>query len=418
MSTPTNPLIDGLTAINTVEPSASDSTQTSIPLPDAPAPTPDQSSAPTQPTAPQAPPKPSLWKGILAGALQGLAAGSSVNTRGMGSAGAFAAGAGAGANQVLNVVPQQQQAAQTEAAKQANYHANTAKIMYDLHKLSAKDENAANAALDQHADDDKKLMSAGALQPLTTPTDSVAAMQQLRQTMQQRPQDMLRLSPTVDAQGNRAYQVVRVLDSPIQSDVTVRDRFGKDQTIEKGTVTGRQLDQWRMHEQATALDMDQQRADENRKFKQQKELLQQRGDQASDLADAKATTQRANSYGNNVVAFDPEYQNPDGSKGANVVLDKGTAQQRGLFSYKADPSTINANIAGMNDVQTKLNQLAEVANDKSRMSQVQPELAAAILEHGKGIKIGIAGTELDTSRVNEGLYKEDVNSANQATPIS
>jgi hypothetical protein len=119
--------------------------------------------------------------------------------------------------------------------------------------------------------------------------------------------------------------------------------------------------------------------------------------------------------GVNVVAFDPDYANADGSNGANVVLDKATAQQRGLFSYKVDPSVVNANVAGFNDVQTKLNQLAGVVNDPKQMSQVQPELAAAILAHGKGITLGISGTAIDTSRVNEGLYKEDVAKANQAT---
>lgn len=98
-----------------------------------------------------------------------------------------------------------------------------------------------------------------------------------------------------------------------------------------------------------------------------------------------------------------------------MLLDKATAQQRGLFNYKADPSVINANIAGFNDVQNKLNQLADIATDAERFSQIQPELAAAILSHGKGITLGISGTSIDTSRVNEALYREDVAKANQAT---
>src|SRR5437879_8992675 len=40
--------------------------------------------------APSAPQPPSLWRQVLTGALTGLAAGASVNTRGMGKAGAFA----------------------------------------------------------------------------------------------------------------------------------------------------------------------------------------------------------------------------------------------------------------------------------------------------------------------------------------
>jgi hypothetical protein len=58
------------------------------------------------------------------------------------------------------------------------------------------------------------------------------------------------------------------------------------------------------------------------------------------------------------VAFDPNYQNPDGTKGANVVMSKEDASAKGLSFYKANPEKLNATVAGMNDVQTKLNQWA------------------------------------------------------------
>ena len=117
----------------------------------------------------------------------------------------------------------------------------------------------------------------------------------------------------------------------------------------------------------------------------------------------------------NAVAYDPNYQNPDGTKGANVVMSKSDAAAKGLTHYKADPSTINSIVAGFNDVQNKINMLADVANDPKRMSQVNPALAAAMLTHGKGIEIGAFDTHLDLSRVNETLYAEDVKKANQAT---
>src|SRR5437660_2987715 len=95
-------------------------------IPDAPTTdisAPPQSTPQLQPTPPDTgyqspdasvevpgPQKPSLWKTVLTGALQGLAAGGAVNSRGMGKAGASAAGAAAGANQVINVQPQQQAA--------------------------------------------------------------------------------------------------------------------------------------------------------------------------------------------------------------------------------------------------------------------------------------------------------------------
>lgn len=46
------------------------------------------------------------------------------------------------------------------------------------------------------------------------------------------------------------------------------------------------------------------------------------------------------------VAFDPNYQNRDGSKGANVVMSKADAQAKGLTHYKTDPNKLNATVAG------------------------------------------------------------------------
>ncbi len=115
------------------------------------------------------------------------------------------------------------------------------------------------------------------------------------------------------------------------------------------------------------------------------------------------------------VAFDPNYQNPDGTKGGNVVMSKADAAAKGLQHYKADPATLNTVVAGFNDVQNKLNQLADVVNDPSRMGQVVPGTAAAMLAHGKGIGADFHGIGIDTSRINEKLYAEDVAGANQAT---
>ena len=117
----------------------------------------------------------------------------------------------------------------------------------------------------------------------------------------------------------------------------------------------------------------------------------------------------------NAVAFDPNYQNADGTKGANVVMSKAYAAAKGLTHYKADPSTINTVVAGMNDVQNKLNQLADVVTNPQRMGQVQAGLAAALLAHGKGLQLDFHGVGLDTSRVNEISYANDLKLANQAT---
>ncbi len=131
----------------------------------------------------------------------------------------------------------------------------------------------------------------------------------------------------------------------------------------------------------------------------------------------KATAEeQAKGNDNLVVAYHPTYPNADGTQGANVVMTKGQAQTQGLQHYKADPAKLNATVAGMNDVQNKLNQLAEVAMDKDKMSQVQPGVAAAMIAHGKGIQADLHGVGVDTSRLNEYLYSvQGVKAANQAT---
>ncbi len=141
-----------------------------------------------------------------------------------------------------------------------------------------------------------------------------------------------------------------------------------------------------------------------------------------ELAKQKAA-QKVDNTNLDSVAYDPNYQNADGTKGANVVMAKSDAQAKGLTHYKADPSTINTVVAGMNDVQNKLNQLADVANNRQTMAQVDPGQAAAMLAHGKGITLefgahgngGSGGVGVDTSRINEDAYSHDVMKANQAT---
>jgi hypothetical protein len=152
-------------------------------------------------------------------------------------------------------------------------------------------------------------------------------------------------------------------------------------------------------------------AEEKAAFPYQLELAKQKASQKADTTNLDS------------VAFDPTYKNPDGTLGANVVMSKDDAKAQGLTHYKVDPSTINTVVAGMNDVQTKLNQLAEVANDRQKMAQVDPGQAAAMLAHGKGITFTFGahgsgasgGVGIDISRINEDIYGHDVKNANQAT---
>jgi hypothetical protein len=117
----------------------------------------------------------------------------------------------------------------------------------------------------------------------------------------------------------------------------------------------------------------------------------------------------------NSVAFDPTYQNPDGSTGANVVMSKADAAAKGLPHYKADPAKLNATVAGFNDVQNKINMLADVANDPNRMGKVQPDVAAALMESGDGVQLGAFGTKIDMTKINANIYANNMEKANQAT---
>ncbi len=117
----------------------------------------------------------------------------------------------------------------------------------------------------------------------------------------------------------------------------------------------------------------------------------------------------------NSVAYDPNYQNADGTKGANVVMNRDEAQAKGLSHYKADASTLNTVVAGMNDVQNKLNQLADVVTDPKRMGDVNPMMAADMLKHGHGISLEFHGVGVDTSAINEQKYAAEVAMSNQAT---
>jgi len=364
--------------------------------------------------APTAPQKGGLWRQVLAGALQGLAAGSAVNTKGMGGAGAFAAGAGAGANQVLNVVPQQNAQLDIAKAQTAAHYANLAHIQREINLMP---DNKQEQYLNEAADQGSAMIKSGAVTPLSQPSDLITTQQKLQSLHAQNPWAVYSIIPQRNEDGDISYLAVQFSHAPLQQDLPLKGAGdqGQDIVIPAGTP-----------------------ADQVGKFytnflsqKISNEAKQGRQDSAaadrSALADknnaAKGQRAAITASGQNVVAWDPEYQNIDGSKGANVVLDKATAQQRGLFNYKADPSGINSLAGGMNDVQNKLNALADVVNDTNRMKQVQPELAAAMLNpntgvtqsfggHGGGASGGIG---VATDRINAWLNNANVKDASQAT---
>lgn len=370
--------------------------------------------------ADQQPAKPSLWRNILSGALQGLAASGSVNTRGMSGAGAFAAGLGAGANQVLNVVPQQKAALDSAAVQNAFHHVQLAQIQREM-ALAPQDKH--EQYLDNAATTYNEMLKSGAAVPMNQPTDFASAQKTYQQLTLKNPAMTYSIMPTGRGDdGEFQYSAVQYPNSPTQADVDLTDPDGQTLTVPAGTPANK-IGQVYTSMVSKTLDRD-----SKEKIAGQNNATKVQTNAATNAtkvqtAGINATARATAAAGQNVVAFDPDYQNTDGSKGANVVLDKGTAQQRGLFNYKADPSTINSTVGGMNDVQNKLNALADVVNDSKRMSQVDPKLAAAMLNPTTGVTLsfgghgggGSAGIGLATDRINAWLNNANVREANQPT---
>lgn len=121
-----------------------------------------------------------------------------------------------------------------------------------------------------------------------------------------------------------------------------------------------------------------------------------------------------------VVAYDPNYQNADGSKGANVVTTRAEAKQNKLtLPHKVDPNNVSSLVAQFNDVQSKINSLADVVNNPAVMGKVDAKLAGSMLKSGHGIEIGAGvggvGFKIDTSGINAVLYANQLAQANSET---
>jgi hypothetical protein len=197
---------------------------------------PDSGVSPAEqaPQIPTGPAKPSLWKTVLSGALQGLAAGASVNTRGMSGSSAFAAGAGAGANQVLNVQPQQKAALDQSKAETAFHYAQLAHIQREINLMP---DNKREQYLTDAADTYTSLLRSGAAVPMSQPGDVLAAQQQLQQLHAKNPWAVYSIMPVRGDDGTFQYSAVQFTKSPTQADITIKGAGpdGADLTIPAGT---------------------------------------------------------------------------------------------------------------------------------------------------------------------------------------
>lgn len=86
----------------------------------------------------------------------------------------------------------------------------------------------------------------------------------------------------------------------------------------------------------------------------------------------------------------------------------------GMTSYPLkDPQALASTVARFNDVQTKVNELADFVN-KGGMDHIQPGLVGdAIAEANKEMKLGAFGAEMPTARVNAILDQENYKAMNQ-----
>lgn len=184
--------------------------------------------APAPSPAPAAPQEPSLWRRVLGGALQGLAAGSAVNTRGMGNGSAVAAGAGAGVGAVLNEQPRQQAELDQAKATTAIHYANLAKIQRDIHLMP---DTKQEAALNNAADQAETLVKSGAAVPVGEPSDLLTAQKKLQELHGQNPWAVYSIAPMRGADGTMQYAAVQYGKAPIQKDIKIGDL-----TIPAGTA--------------------------------------------------------------------------------------------------------------------------------------------------------------------------------------
>jgi len=97
--------------------------------------------------------------------------------------------------------------------------------------------------------------------------------------------------------------------------------------------------------------------------------------------------------------------------GKYEVMERGQVP-KGAFAYKIDPTLVNSNAARMDDVQNKINNLAEVVNSTD-MKNVNQALVGAALD--KGTQLNFEGLHLDTGRLNAVLSAENIARMNEPT---
>lgn len=205
---------------------------------------PTQPAAPAQ-AAPAAPQKPSVWKAVVAGALNGLAGSSGATSFGGGLAGGVEGNIKATQLAKQNARADQDQANQNQ--QQMDAHTKAAVDVAHTQALIAQVQRATmnmpadhqQAVVEGRADQTEQMRRLGAMIPVgneDTSGDHHVALQQVTALTQQNPGRLYSAEPVKGPDGKIAFQAMQVTDAPLTEDMPLLDIDRKKVgVIPKGT---------------------------------------------------------------------------------------------------------------------------------------------------------------------------------------
>lgn len=341
--------------------------------------------------APNSTGKVSLWKSVLAGALQGLA-GASGGDKDHPGATSFGGGLARGVSAELTAQAQQAQQQQQAAQQQQQQltqnqvqQLQLAKAQIDLasahRQFSLMPQSKQEAVMNARIDTNDGLQKAGALVPVAATTDDYATtMDNVTRLHAADPSKFYSAEPVRGDDGNIAWQAVYHPATPIQSDVTVTNPDGSEQTIKAGTMTGQQVASVMNKAALATIQQNSASTQAATNLKQQQASVVQQNANANTV---KANAAAANASGNSVYGYDP---NAD----QTVLTTAQDAAQRGLQGVRKVNQTQIAsdthNQSVLNDVSMKANAVAQAAPALDQDGRQRDIISWALGDNG--IKIG------------------------------
>ena len=433
-------------------PDSADNVVPQPPAPPIPQNTAQVQSIASMPTAQPVQAQPSLWKSVLSGALSGLAG--SAGSRSFG--GGLASGAAGYAQKQQQDFQNQQVAAQNASVirfrdiQSATNAANLANLDTQLHQHDALFQTQMQSAADAHVD---FLKTHFGLDFSAIPNTAQAAHSYLEQASVNSPDGAhvpastvvgpsTIYVPTGNNSSTQIYNAMRTVGDAIGLPVPSQTDFNRLSPAEQAKASARiqnaslgrdpntgelidasklpsviasyqsSLESYRQREDANpdvvrlmqkTVDSLGNQLDSHNRNETSQAVKKAQAEMPIKVATAKAEREGRGDSDPVVAAA------PDG----NIVMTRAQAETAGLFHYKADPAKINALVAGVNDVQVKINGLASIANSPAA-GQIQTDVASSLL-NDKGFELGAFGVHLPTGIFNAKAYESDLKQANQAT---